>query len=186
MPRVKSASGLIYAIAALAPLPSGVLSATIDGAEFEQAIVPGRLTPHTQSNFIGRDAVPRHDDNVERTAKKNCIDFAISADFLSKAIPLHSAEAGPPQCRPATDAGGPGANAKGWNAAQYEQRIFAMNTRNPSLADKAERRGPPPYGSQDYAAFVSPSSMMFGAGLLGLVFLMGRRRKRRGQLGLET
>jgi hypothetical protein len=186
MPRVKSASGLIYAIAALALLPSGVLSATIDGAEFEQAIVPGRLSPHTQPNFIGRDAVPRHADDVELAAKKNCIDFAISADFLSKAIPLHSTEAGPPQCRPAAGADGPGANAKGWNAAQFEQRIFAMNARSPSLADNAERRGPPPYGSRDYAAFVPPSSMIFGAGLLGLVFLMGRRRKRRGQLGLET
>jgi hypothetical protein len=186
MPRVKSASGLIYAIAALALLPSGVLSATIDGAEFEQAIVPGRLSPHTQPNFIGRDAVPRHADDVELAAKKNCIDFAISADFLSKAIPLHSAEAGRPQCSPATGAGGPGANAKGWNAAQFEQRIFAMNARSPSPADNAERRGPPPYGSRDYAAFVPPSSMIFGAGLLGLVFLMGRRRKRRGQLGLET
>jgi hypothetical protein len=184
MRRVKSASGLIYAIAALALLPSGVLSATIDGAEFERAIVPGRLIPHTQTNFVGSDAVPRHDVEVERAAK-NCIDFAISADFLSKAIPLHSAEAGPPRCNPATSVGGPGADAKGWNAAQVEQRIFAMSTRNPDLARNAERRGPPPYGSQDYAAFVSPSSMMFGAGLLGLVFLMGRR-KRRGQLGLET
>jgi hypothetical protein len=185
MPRVKSASGLIYAVAALALLPSGALSATIDGAEFEQAIVQGRLAPHAQSNIVGSDAVPRQVSDAERAAK-NCIDFAISADFLAKAIPLHSAGAGPPQCNPATGGGVPNANAKGWNAAQLDQRILALNVRTPPLAADVERRGSRPYASQDYAAFFSPSSMMFGAGLIGLVFLMGRRRKRRGQLGLET
>jgi hypothetical protein len=185
MPRVKSTSGLIYAIAALALLQSGALSATIDGAEFEQAIVPGKLTPHTQSNFIGRSAVSRPDDDAERAAK-NCIDFAISADFLSKAIPLHSAEAGRPQCKPATSAGVRDANAKGWTSAQFEQRIYPPNVRDPAHAAGAERRGPHPHGSQSYAALFSPSSVMFGTGLVGLAFLMGRRRKRRGQLGLET
>ena len=176
---------LLGGIAVFLFVHGGAWSAAITGYEFDRVIASDSLTINLTPNSTRMNS-DRKTGDTDMRAENDCLNLVVPRGVFSTTQDLQK------RARPCAVPSVAGFSdvadtyPSAWKSTPADQSMVEPGDDPSTLVLRIVGRGSQPSRRSDYAIVLSPQFVMFGAGLLGLAFLMRNRRRRRGQLGLEV